>query len=122
VSLRQEVTRLEEAVAHLNARWDDLDKRISSVTSPMKRLEIVETMEMVSLKIMHLETKRNHLKAALVTVRPPTAEEKSKMTSALQRLSIAVKKDQTWAAARKTIMSALQAANEIRSNIETRQA
>lgn len=119
--MSQDTTSLDTTIDRLGQRYDELKKRLNTTTSLTQKLDLLDVMELLNIRITRLETLRNHMMAATVVVNPPSAQDKTAIKDALTKLSARVKKDMTWAAAKKVIKAGLRAANTIEGNIRSRQ-
>lgn len=118
---KSDLTVLNKCIIQLGKRWDEL-KALSLTTNPLdKKLEILDQMELINIRITRLETLRNHLEAAIITVAPPSAEDRKQFEDSLATLSKQVSKDMRWAAALKLTKNFMIAVHNIQTNIAGRQ-
>lgn len=112
---------LRKSIKELNKRRSELKAIMLTTSSFTRKEEILDQMDLVSLRRAKLETFLHHLEAAMIQVGPPNATDKVQMKSALEKLSIHVAKDMQWRATVKVIRGVLSAAQQIRSNLDGRQ-
>ena len=118
---QNEITKLDQAIKKLGQRWDDLDALSIKTTSFAKKLELLDYMDLINIRIGWLETIRNHLRAAVVTVDPPTPADTKQIKDVLAVLSTKIAAEMKAAAAITLTKRVLQAARTLKTNLDGRQ-
>lgn len=118
---QSDLTLLSRSVAQLGKRWDELKTLSLAASSLDEKLDILDQMELINIRITRIETLRNHLEAAVITVAPPSSADQQQLSDALSTLSTQIKKDMQWSAAFKLTRNILLAAHSIQTNMTGRQ-
>lgn len=118
---QSDLTLLRRSVAQLGKRWDELKTLSLAASSLDEKLDILDQMDLINIRITRIETLRNHLEAAVITVAPPTATDQQQLSDALSTLSTEIKKDMKWSAAFKLVRGILIATHNIQTNMTGRQ-
>jgi DNA repair exonuclease SbcCD ATPase subunit len=116
---QQEIDLLQEAIKKLNDRYEEL-KDFTLGLSSSKKLEMLDQLDLLNIKITRMESVLNHIQAAAVTVTPPSTEEEEELQEAIGELSQSVAKDEQWSAAVKLTKSFLAAARTISDSVTIR--
>ena len=96
-------------------------RRLLLLTSFSQVDEILDNMDLITIRMTRLRTLRNHMSATIIEVDPPDAADKKKLNDAFKALGQHIKKDQKWTAVRGIVRKILAAAGTIKKNVEGRQ-
>ena len=113
-------TTLKRSIAQLGKRWEELRKRSIMATSSDETLEILDQMELVNIQITRLDTQRAHLEATAVTIKPPSDDDRKRLSDSLTVLSKEISKAMKWRQAYQLIRNILIAARDVQTNIAGR--
>ena len=116
---QRDIDLLQDAIKNLNERYDEL-KDLSLTLSPSKKLEMLDQLDLLNIKITRMESVLNHIQAAAVTVNPPSAQDEQELRAAIDDLSKQVAEDMEASAAFKLTKSLLAAARTISDNVTIR--
>ena len=118
---KKDIADLKKSISHLKKRWNELRVLKLAANSMDRKLEVLDSMDLINIRITRIETVKNHLEAGIITVAPPDEEDKKQISDALETLSKHVAKDMKWSAAVKLTKQILIAAHKINMNINGRQ-
>jgi hypothetical protein len=113
---------LEEAVAQLTAVSQELRRRAFSAPSLTEREQAALQLHVLNPDLLSMCQRLNDLKAAVVDIAPPSANDQAAIATALRALSRRVAADQQWEAFVLLANTALDSARTIQSNLEARTA
>ncbi len=117
----KDIQTLNKSVKQLEERREELRKRLPDTRRASTKLDILDHMDLLSIRRAKLEVFRNHLEAALVIVTPPNDADIEATKEWLDTMSTHVAKDMKWSAAKKLVSAAMAAARDLRSNLDGRQ-
>lgn len=112
---------LKRSITQLDKRRKELKKRLLATANFNRRFEILDQMDLISIRRAKLETMLNHIEASLVTVARPTDADRQLVEDSLATLSQAVAADMRWSAAVRLVGTIINAARTIRTNLDGRQ-
>jgi hypothetical protein len=117
---------LEQIIALLNQRFDELNNYSFSEPDPVERnrkvLELHKRATDLNEEITKYERIRANSAAATITINPVSDQERQELESALNSLNNAIQQDEVWHRALGLATALLEAAAKIRSKSASPQA
>lgn len=118
---QQDLRTLNLALSQLKKRWGELDRYVADAGATARKMEVLDLMDLINLRLQWLEVTRNHIKAEIVQIEPQSKKDNEFLQAALGEISEELGSGDKWSAIKKQVGKSLTAARRIKMNVDGRQ-